>query len=108
MAPLADYAAELLSLKKEIESLNTTIATAITQIKTAIKPLLATPCKESCTMDTDKMVLDENNHNQTQIGIPSLIHDLKHEIATFVIETRALLQQKSPLLMNNNHLPSNT
>ena len=57
-------------------------------------------------MDTDEMAMEEPNCNHTQIKIPSLIHDLKLEIATFVIETRALLQQKT--LMNQNHLASIT
>jgi len=107
MASPTNYTAELLSLKKEIESLKTTIATAIDQIKTAIKPLLTNPRKtESTAMDTDEMAMEEPNCNHTQIKIPSLIHDLKLEIATFVIETRALLQQKT--LMNQNHLASIT
>ncbi len=39
-------------------------------------------------MDTDNDTLSNaNNINQIQIKIPSLIHDLKHKIATFVIET---------------------
>jgi len=103
-----NYAAELLSLKHEIESLKTTIATAIEQIKTAIKPLLVNQHnKESCAMDTDDATATDDNYcNHAQIGIPSLIHELKNEIATFVIETRALLQQKP--LVNQNHLSSVT
>jgi len=105
-----DYAAELLSIKTKIASLQKTIATALEQIKNAIKSLTDTLHKpESTAMDTeDETTSDEHHCNQTQIKISSLISDLKHEIATFVIKTWALLQQKSPSMMNTNHLHSKT
>jgi len=105
-----DYAAEIMSIKTEIASLQTTIATALEQIKNAIKSLTDTPRKpESTAMDTEIEAMSADHHcTQTQLEIPSLINDLKQEIVTFVIETRALLQQKSPSMMNTNHLYSKT
>jgi len=105
-----DYAAEIMSIKTEIASLQTTIATALEQIKNAIKSLTDIPRKpESTAMDTEIEATSADHHcNQTQLEIPSLINELKHEIATFVIETRALLQHKSPSMMTTNHLYSKT
>ncbi len=106
----ATYAVELLSLKTEIDSLKTVIALAVEQFKNAIKSLTTTPHQPaSNAMDTNADTKsDANNPNQIQTDIPSLIHDLKHEIITFVIKTHALLQHKSLPMIQNNHLPSKT
>ncbi len=82
MTHTTEYAAALLSLKTEIDSLKTTIAMAIEQITNAIKSLINTPhTPESNAMDTKaETVLEANQLNQTQLDIPSLINDLKHEI----------------------------
>jgi len=83
---------------------------AVEQFKHAIKSLTINPHQpESNAMDTDaETTLDASNSNQIQINVSSLIHDLKHKIATFVIETRALLQHQSLPMSQNNHLPSKT
>jgi len=56
----ADYTTEILSLKNEIASLQTTIATELEQLKNAIKSLITPPCKpEPNVMDTnDETMLD--------------------------------------------------
>jgi len=106
----AGYATELLSLKTEIDSLKTTIATAVEQITAAIKSLIDTPCTQSNAMDTEvETVATANNINQIQPDIPSLIQNLKQELATIVIETRAMFQQQSLIqMLNKASLPSKT
>jgi len=105
-----DYAKELLSLKADIESLRTTITTAVAQMKEAIKVLLETPRKpESNAMDAEaETPSDTATQHQTQLDLPSLIADLKNEIATIVTETRALFHQQSLTVLHSNHLPSKT
>ncbi len=105
-----DYAKELLSLKADIESLRTTITTAVAQMKEAIKVLLDTPRKpESNAMDAEaETPSDTATQHQTQLDLPSLIADLKNEIATIVTKTRALFHQQSLTVLHSNHLPSKT
>jgi len=106
----SSYAAEFRSLKDEIDSLKAVIALAVEQFKSAINSLTATPPQPApYAMETDAKHTSANtNPNHIHNEIPSLIHDLKHEIATFVIETRALLRQPSPPMIQNSHLPSRT
>ncbi len=101
------YTAELLSLKAEIDLLKATIAMAVEQFKHTIKSLTINPCQpESNAMDTNaKTTSDASNSNQIQTNVSSLIHNLKHEIATFVIETRALLQHQSLPMSQNITCP---
>jgi len=48
MTNAATYAAELLSLKTEIDSLKATITMAVEQFKEAIHSLTNNPCKQEC------------------------------------------------------------
>jgi len=104
------YAAELWSLKAKIDSLKAVIAMAVEQFKSAVNSLTANPPQPApYAMETDAETTSaDTNPNQIHTEIPSLNHDLKHEIATFVIETRALLRQPSPPMIQNIHLPSKT
>jgi len=104
-----NYATKLQSLKNEIESLKAVIATAVEQFQSAIKSLTAHPPPASSVMDTDdETTMDTTNQNHIDIDIPTMIHDLKHKIATFVIETCALLNHCSSPTIQNNHLSSKT
>jgi len=89
--------------------LKAVIAMAVEQFKCAIKSLTVHPPPASSVMETDaETTPDTTNPHHIHIEIPSLIHDLKHEITTFVIKTRALLQHQSSPMLQNNHLPSKT
>jgi len=104
------YAVEIMSLKAEIDSLKATIAMAVEQFKLAIQSLALNPRQTASTeMDTNaEAPTDASNLHQTQPNVSSLIHDLKQEIATFVIETRALLHHQSIPMSQTNYLPSKT
>ena len=100
-----DYAKELLFLKSEIASLKQTIATAVEQIMSAIKVIHAPPHKpETTAMETDHETVSAEDN----LHLPLLISDLKHEIVTMIIETRALFQQQTLNMTNTNRLPSKT
>jgi len=105
-----DYAKELLSLRTEIESLKQTIATVVAQLKTEITSLLATNhTTETNTMDIETATTPAAAPHPTQLKITSLLSELKHEIVTTVIETRALLpQQHNITKMNTKNLHSKT
>jgi len=83
---------------------------AVEQFKSAINSLTENPPQPATyAMETDaEHTSADTNPNHIHTEIPSLIHDLKHEIATFVIETRALLRQPPPPMIQNSHLPSKT
>jgi len=105
-----DNAKELMSLKAEFELLKTTIAMAVEQMKDAINLFLDNPRKpESTAMEAKPETSSApTNQNQTQLDIPSLIADLKQEIATIVTETRTLFHRQSVPMLHTNYLPSKT
>jgi len=105
-----DTAKELLFLKAEIESLKTTIAMAVEQMKDAIKLFLDNPRQtESTAMEAEPETASTSpTQHQTQPDLSSIIADLKNEIATIVTETRALFQQQSVTMLHTNYLPSTT
>jgi len=100
-----DYADELTSLKKELQSLRTLINTVVTQLKTDIKEAIDSihaPChpQTSNAMDTDTDCdTYSQHHTSTQhSALNDIIHDFKHEIATIVTETHALFHQQATLM----------
>jgi len=74
-----DYAAELVALKNDLQSLCTLITTAVEQLKTEILSLHATPVMNGMETDADKSMT-------TTPDLSDLIADLKHNIATTTIE----------------------
>jgi len=91
---ITDYANELVSIKKEISDLTALIKTAMEQFTTAIKVLTATP-PSTTAMDTEVAQSHEPHHpTPPEPDLSALISDLKHELAAFVKETRALFQQE--------------
>ncbi len=90
-----DYAAELVSLKKELQSLHTLITTAVEQLKTDIASLHAAP------MSSD-MDMDGENHMENNLDIMELIAELKHDIANIALEMRAKFQQQATLKSTTN------
>jgi len=106
----ADCTMELLSLKNEILSLKTVIATAMDQIKEAIVSFQTTKqTPESHDMDTDgDHLMDLHTPTHNPIDLPALIQDLKKDIANIVHETRTMFDQPLTSLMNVDHLSSIT
>jgi len=103
-----DYATELLLLKSEIQALRTLLTATIEQIKTEIMAIHQPQESGAMEIEATNTQNTHQPHHATSPEISSLIHDLKHEIATFVIETRALLQHQSIPMMQQNHLASKT
>jgi len=85
-----DYAAELASLKNELNSLRTLIATAVEQLKTEIASLHATPTLSN-------METEAEHPKATSPEISDLIANLKHDIATVAIEMHTKFQQQATL-----------
>jgi len=111
-----DHISELLSLKTEIAQLKSTILTAVQQIVQAVESLHATQQqKQSNAMDTDREtstsgdadLTEPTNHNQHTLDLAALVQDLKYDIATIVMEMRALFKEQV-LLAKNNQSPSSS
>ncbi len=97
-APVMDYAAELASLKAEISSLRTIITEAVAQLKSAVASLPIPSRESEATLMSTAMETDGNHTTETTMDITDLIADLKHDIATVVLEMRAKFQQQATLL----------
>jgi len=97
-------AAELLSLKSALTELHSVIKSAVEQIKNAVASI-PTPC----TVSQGKMETDETmvttaehpqkiiNHSPTTNELSDLIAELRHDIATIVLKSRAMFQQQAIL-----------
>ena len=83
--PTVDYAAELESLKRDLQSLRNFITTAVEQLKTEIVSIHAIQAPNE--METDV----EHNMDHSP-NILDLIAELKQDIAAVVHETRTLFQ----------------
>ena len=103
-----DYATELLLLKCEIQTLRTLLTDTVEQIKNEIAAIRPPPVSGAMEIEVTNPQNTPQHHHAISTKISSLMHDLKHKIATFVIETRALLQHKSLSMMQQNHLASKT
>jgi len=80
----------------------------VEQIKNEIVSIHTPQVSGAMEIDATHAQNTNQNYHQLPLDISSLIHDLKHEIATFVIETHTLLQRQSPPMMQHNNLPSKT
>jgi len=102
------YAMDMQSLRNKIQELRTLLNHTMEQIKQEIA--LIQPPHVSSDMEIDASQSPNLHQNQTQspTKISSLLHDLKYDIATFVIEMHALPQHQSNPMMQNNYLPSKT
>ena len=89
-----DYANELASIKQEINELKALIANVAEQFTTAIASLPAPSSSPPSSNDMDTTI-----EQPAALPIPTLtspdltaiINELKHELADFIIETRAML-----------------
>jgi len=99
-APPVDYAAELLLLKREIQALRTLLTSTVEQIKTEIASIRTNPAS---AMETDDATSEDTTyHNQSALDIPALITELKHDIATVALESRAMYQKHATLCCKAN------
>jgi len=102
---MVNYAAELLLLKNEIQALCTMITNAVEQIKMDIVSMHPVPVPN--TMETDKeQDAAPTKHHQSTHDLTSLIADLKHNIATIAIETRAMYHKH--MTLQHNHPTSSS
>jgi len=95
-ATITNYANELLSIKKDISNLKALIMTTVEQFTTAIEVLTATPTSlMTSAMDTEVDQSHEPHHpTPTEPNLSAIINDLKHKLAAFVKQMRALYQQE--------------
>jgi len=109
---IPEFAQELMSLKQELTQFKETIATAIAQIKDAIASILE--ANRTTTSHTTEPNTHQNMDSapfvetQTPFVIPSIIADLKHKLATIILETHALIHHQSLSMLTTNHLCSKT
>jgi len=102
-----NFATELLSLKNEIQALRTLLTDTVEQIKNEIAAIHS-PASGAMEIEDTHPKNTSQHHHAPSTEISSLMQDLRQEIATFVIDTRALLHQKSLPMMQQNHLTSKT
>jgi len=101
-----DYATKLMSIKAELKSLHTTMTDAMEQIQQAIASINTTSAAHSSQMETDADSMDclpATNHQPTTTELLDIMAELRHDIATIVLESQALSQQQAILQMPPNH-----
>jgi len=87
---------------------------AVTQIKDAIAALLAdnrnkTTAPQYTSNEADNtMDHTPEDASLTQLDLQSFIANLKHELATVFMETRAMIHKPSPATMTFKHSTSTT
>jgi len=93
-------------LKAELAELRKIITEAVKQIKSAIVSLPQQSTLSDHDMDTNTVhPLASHKSRQPVIDLNDLVADLKHEIATIVIETRAHFLQQN-LKLHNQQMSS--
>jgi len=76
------------------------LITTVEQIKTKIVTIRTTLVSNA--METnDAHSMATNHHHQSTLDIPTIIADLKHNIATIALKTRAMYQKHMTLLLQN-------
>jgi len=104
-----DYAAEMKLIKQELASLRTLITSAVEQMKSATDSLASSRPTSTRAMDIEVDMPKDTNRparpNHLPIEINDLVTDLKYEIATIVMETRALFEKSKTSMMTNYQPP---
>jgi len=95
---------DMILIKTELAQLKDVIAAAVAQIKEAITTLrdAKSTTSPATKIADDPMDSDTDNEHLTPQDLQSFICDLKHELATLFIETRAMIQQQ-PLPQPTKH-----
>jgi len=103
---------EMISIKNELAQLKEVIAMAVAQMKEAIAALLDAKCaavSPATTLEADQpMDSDSAAEHLTPLDLQSFISDLKHELATLFLETRAMVQKQSLTTPTTKHLQPKT
>jgi len=94
-----NYAAELASLKTDLNSLRSLITTAVEQLKTEIASLHATPA--SSNMETEVDAVKPPTENTPDLS--DLLADLKHDIATKLDISDLIVELKSDIALIKSH-----
>jgi len=84
------------------------LTATVEQIKSKIASMQLPPAIGAMEIDATPPQHSHQHHQKQPNEISSLIHDIKHDIANFVIETCALLQHQSLPTMSQHHLSSKT
>ncbi len=93
-APTTDYATELMSLKSEIQALRTLLTNTVEQIKSKIASIRTPPS----AMETDAEASSTaTNPHPTTNELSNLMAELRHDITTIVLESRAMFQKQAIL-----------
>ncbi len=99
-ANATQYAAELADLKNEIASLRNILTTAVADIKNAIMSIYTKrPTMPTSIATDDDHPMDTQPSHQPLSELHDIIHELKHNIATIVIETREMFHQQATKMM---------
>jgi len=98
-----DYAAEMSALKQEIAELRSIVTSAVEQITSAIASLPKPNTSTSSAMEVEHETVT-HNPRQSVLEIQDCVNDLKHDIATFVLETKAMFQQQANLKLTNRSM----
>jgi len=109
--PSPALATDMVSIKHELNQLKEAFATAVAEIKNAIATLLQDKHNTmvyDTPIEADQMDTAQPVEQLTQMDIQSFITDLKNELATFFIETRAVIQQQPTATLSNHHKPPKT
>jgi len=106
-----DNDSALLSIKNKLNQLKEAITMAVTQIKDTVAALLADKCNSTAPQHMSTKANQTMDHmpedaSLTQLNLQSFIANLKYELATVFMETRAVLQQQPPAPMTFNPPPS--
>jgi len=96
---MVDYAAELASLRTDLNSLRSLITTAVEQLKTEIASLLVTPASSNMETETDEV----EPPTATTPALSDLIADLKHDIATKLDISDLIVELKSDIALIKSH-----
>jgi len=95
-----DRAAELLALKKAMQALRTMLTATVEQIKMEIVSMHTVSMSGDMETDAEHTVEPANPQKSTP-DLIALIANLKHDIATISLETRAMFQKHMNL--DHNH-----
>ena len=109
---ISSFATDMVSIKHELAQLKEVIALAVTQMKDAIAALLdakGNASSPATTPDADQpMDSASTAEHLTPLDLQSFISELKHELATLFLETRAMVQKQSLTMQTTKYTQPKT
>jgi len=104
-----DHAAEMQLIKQELATLRSLITSAVEQMKSATDSLTSSHPTSTRVMDIATDMPKDTNHPHHPNNLPTELNDLvtnlKYEIATIVMEMRALFEKSKTSMMTNYQPP---